>query len=117
MGSVAVIGGGAAGLLCAGLASEAGAAVTLFEKNKSERKLSSENFYDNAYLGKKLLITGKGRCNVTNNCDKEELFANVPQNARFMYSAFSAFSPVILPIRDIFPVATVPITEFAKSPL
>ena len=75
--SIAVIGGGAAGLLCAGLASDAGTEVTLFEKNKSERKLSSENFYDNAYLGKKLLITGKGRCNVTNNCSLDDFLKNI----------------------------------------
>ena len=52
--NVAVIGGGAAGLLCACLASENGAQVTLFEKNKSQKRLSSEEYFDNAYLGKKL---------------------------------------------------------------
>ena len=77
MSSIAVIGGGAAGLLCSGLASEAGVNVTLFEKNKSERKIASENFYDNAYLGKKLLITGKGRCNVTNNCSLDDFLKNI----------------------------------------
>ena len=76
---VVVIGAGAAGLFAAGIAAEAGASVTVFEKN--------------TYPGKKLNITGKGRCNVTNNCDFDELMANVPQNPRFMYSAFSAFSP------------------------
>ena len=91
MSSIAVIGGGAAGLLCAGLASDAGAEVTLFEKNKSERKLSSENFYDNAYLGKKLLITGKGRCNVTNNCSLDDFLKNITGNSKFMYAAFSHF--------------------------
>ena len=91
MSSIAVIGGGAAGLLCAGLASDAGAEVTLFEKNKTERKLSSENFYDNAYLGKKLLITGKGRCNVTNNCSLDDFLKNITGNSKFMYAAFSHF--------------------------
>ncbi len=76
---VVVIGAGAAGLFAAGCAAEAGADVTVFEKNK--------------FPGKKLNITGKGRCNVTNNCSFDELMSNVPQNPRFMYSAFSAFTP------------------------
>ena len=76
---VVVIGAGAAGLFAAGIAARAGADVTLVEKN--------------AFPGKKLNITGKGRCNVTNNCDFDTLISNVPQNPRFMYSAFSAFSP------------------------
>lgn len=76
---VIVIGAGAAGLLAAGVASRNGADVTVLEKNP--------------YAGKKLNITGKGRCNVTNNCGLDELLSNIPQNARFMYSAFSAFSP------------------------
>ena len=77
--NVVVIGAGAAGLFAAGIAAEAGANVTVLEKNP--------------YPGKKLNITGKGRCNVTNNCTFDELMANVPQNPRFMYSAFSFFSP------------------------
>ncbi len=77
--NVVVVGAGAAGLFAAGIAAEAGASVTVFEKNP--------------YPGKKLNITGKGRCNVTNNCDFDELMANIPQNPRFMYSAFSAFTP------------------------
>ncbi len=76
---VIVIGAGAAGLLAAGIACRNGADVTVLEKNP--------------YAGKKLNITGKGRCNVTNNCGLDELLSNIPQNARFMYSAFSAFSP------------------------
>ena len=88
---LAVIGAGAAGLLCSGLASDKGVDVTLFEKNKSERKLASENFFDNAYLGKKLLITGKGRCNVTNNCGLDDFLKNITGNAKFMYAAFSHF--------------------------
>lgn len=90
---VAVIGGGAAGLMCACTCAENGADCALFEKNKSQKKLSSENFYDNAYLGKKLLITGKGRCNLTNDCTSEEFMKNVPRNAKFLYSAFGAFPP------------------------
>ena len=70
--NIAVIGAGAAGLLCSCLASENGAQVTLFEKNKSQKHLSPEEYFDNAYLGKKLLITGKGRCHLTNDCTSEE---------------------------------------------
>ncbi len=79
MKKVVVIGAGAAGLFAAGQAAKAGAEVILIEKN--------------SFPGKKLNITGKGRCNVTNNCTFDELIANVPQNPRFMYSAFSVFSP------------------------
>ncbi|MBQ1261773.1 MAG: NAD(P)/FAD-dependent oxidoreductase, partial [Clostridia bacterium] len=59
-------------------AAEAGACVTLFERNDR--------------LGKKLRITGKGRCNLTNDCDREEFLRNVPTNPRFLYTALSAFS-------------------------
>lgn len=76
---VAVIGGGAAGMLAAGAAAESGATVILIEKNK--------------YLGRKLGITGKGRCNITNAADIAEFMENIPTNARFLYSAFNAFSP------------------------
>ena len=89
---IAVIGGGAAGLLCSGFAKGENNEVTLFEKNRSERVLEKEKFFDNAYLGKKLLITGKGRCNVTNNCTIEEFMKNLPSNSKFMYAAFDAFS-------------------------
>lgn len=75
---VAVIGGGAAGMLAAGAAAEHGASVILIEKNK--------------YLGKKLGITGKGRCNITNSADLSEIMENIPSNPRFLYSAFNAFS-------------------------
>ncbi len=74
---VVVIGGGAAGMMAAICAARRGAAVTLLEPNER--------------LGKKLNITGKGRCNVTNDSTCEELLANVPQNGRFLYSAFSRF--------------------------
>lgn len=76
---VAVIGGGAAGLLASGIAAERGLGVILIEPNK--------------LLGRKLRITGKGRCNVTNNCDVKTLMENVPINPRFLYGAFSKFDP------------------------
>lgn len=90
---VAVIGGGAAGLMCACACAENGAVCALLEKNKSQKQLASESFYDNAYLGKKLLITGKGRCNLTNDCTADDFMKNVPRNAKFLYSAFGAFPP------------------------
>ena len=74
--NVLVVGGGAAGMYAAIAAAERGAHVTILEKNDR--------------LGKKLYITGKGRCNVTNNCPPEEVRKNVPTNARFLYSALSA---------------------------
>ncbi len=79
MKKIAVIGGGAAGLMAAGVAYENNAEVTLFEKNPK--------------LGRKLAITGKGRCNLTNNCTENEFLSNVVTNPRFLYSAISAFSP------------------------
>lgn len=78
VGTVAVIGGGAAGLLAAGRLAERGRRVALIEKNPM--------------LGKKLRITGKGRCNVTNACDIEEMLRHVPVNARFLYSALYSFT-------------------------
>ena len=74
-----VIGGGAAGMLAAGTAAEQGVRVTLLEPNER--------------LGKKLYITGKGRCNVTNDCAAEDLFENVPRNPRFLYSSVYGFPP------------------------
>jgi predicted Rossmann fold flavoprotein len=76
---IAVIGGGAAGMLAAGYAAKLGAQVTLFERN--------------TLLGKKLGITGKGRCNVTNNCTPEEFIKNITANGKFLYSAINRFSP------------------------
>ena len=76
---IAVIGGGAAGMMAAAKAAELDASVTLFEKGDR--------------LGKKLRITGKGRCNVTNDCEPGEFFANVPRNPRFLYAALNKFSP------------------------
>ncbi|MBP3350932.1 MAG: NAD(P)/FAD-dependent oxidoreductase [Lachnospiraceae bacterium] len=77
MSRVIVIGGGAAGMMAAIAAADAGAQVTLYEKNEK--------------LGKKLFITGKGRCNVTNAGDMENLFANVMTNEKFLYSAFYTY--------------------------
>ena len=77
MSVVAVIGGGAAGMMAAVSAAEEGRRVVLYEKNEK--------------LGKKLFITGKGRCNVTNACETEELFGGVVSNAKFLYSAFYGF--------------------------
>lgn len=91
--SVCVIGGGAAGLVAAITAAENGADVTLFEKNKSQKIMESEKFFDNAYLGKKLLITGKGRCNLTNDCSLDEFLKNTPVGGKFMYAAFNNFTP------------------------
>ena len=76
---VIVIGGGAAGMFAAIQAGCAGAKVLLLEPNER--------------LGKKLLITGKGRCNLTNNCPWQEVLKNVPRNSRFLYSALSGFTP------------------------
>lgn len=74
-----VIGGGAAGMFAAGQAAAQGCRVILLEKN--------------GRLGKKLLITGKGRCNVTNCCTAAEVLQNVPRNPRFLYSAMEAYPP------------------------
>lgn len=76
--SVVVVGGGAAGMMAAISAAEMGGRVILLEPNER--------------LGKKLNITGKGRCNVTNNTDIEGLLANVPRNGKFLYSTFNHFS-------------------------
>jgi len=75
---VVVIGGGAAGMMAAISAAEREASVTLLEPNER--------------LGKKLNITGKGRCNLTNNTDLEGLLLNIPRNGKFLYSAFSRFN-------------------------
>ena len=74
---IVVVGGGAAGMMAAISAAEKGARVTLLDPNER--------------LGKKLNITGKGRCNVTNDAGLEELLANTPKNGKFLYSAFSRF--------------------------
>ncbi len=77
---VIVIGAGAAGLMASGVAAENGKEVILIEKNDKPAR--------------KVMITGKGRCNVTNNCNLiNDLISNVPTNGRFLYSAFSRFMP------------------------
>ena len=75
---IAVIGGGPAGMMAAGTAVSLGAEVTIFESTDR--------------LGKKLAITGKGRCNVTNDCTREEFLENVTKNPRFLYAPLNAFS-------------------------
>lgn len=72
-----IIGGGAAGMIAAVTAADNGKSVLLIEKGEK--------------CGRKLAITGKGRCNVTNNCTDDEFFANIPVNSRFLYSAYSRF--------------------------
>ena len=74
-----VIGGGAAGMMCALTAARRGIKVSLIDPNRQ--------------LGRKLRITGKGRCNVTNNCDIKEFMANIPGDGRFLYSAINRLSP------------------------
>ncbi len=76
---VVVAGGGAAGMMAAITAARAGADVLLLEPNEK--------------VGRKLYITGKGRCNVTNDCSLETLLASVPRNGKFLYSAFARFGP------------------------
>ncbi len=77
MSKVCVIGGGPAGMFAAIAAAEKGHAVTLYEKNEK--------------LGKKLFITGKGRCNLTNACETAELFEKIPGNSKFLYSAIYGY--------------------------
>lgn len=78
MGNIIVIGAGAAGMMAAIAAAQNGHQVTVLEKNEK--------------AGKKIYITGKGRCNITNACDVEELFNNVVTNKKFLYSAFYGFT-------------------------
>ena len=75
---IAVIGGGPAGIMAAAAAASFGADAKIYEQN--------------SYLGKKMGITGKGRCNITNACDIRDFIANIPVNGKFMHSAFYAFS-------------------------
>lgn len=79
MTDVVIIGGGAAGMMAGIILARQGYSPEIFEKNDR--------------LGKKLFITGKGRCNLTNNCDFDTLMSNIVTNPRFMYSAFSKFNP------------------------
>lgn len=77
--SVIIVGAGAAGCMAAVTAAQRGFHVTLFDRNEK--------------IGRKMLITGKGRCNVTNNCDRDTLMSSVVVNSRFLYSAFAALDP------------------------
>lgn len=92
---IAIIGGGPAGIMAAITAAkkDKNAIITVFEKNEK--------------IGRKLMITGKGRCNLTNNCDIDTLLLNIPKNPRFLYSAFNAFSPADL--MDFFENAGIPL--------
>ena len=74
-----VIGGGPAGMMCAYTAAKRGLRVLLLDPNRQ--------------LGRKLRITGKGRCNVTNNCEVKEMLRNVPSNPKFLYSSLTSFPP------------------------
>lgn len=78
MKKIVIIGAGASGMLAAKVVSDRGYKVIVLEKQKR--------------CGQKLLITGKGRCNITNNCDIEELIENIPTNGKFLYSAFYTFT-------------------------
>lgn len=78
-GRVIVIGGGAAGMMAACFAAQSGVQVLLLEKNEK--------------LGKKIYITGKGRCNFTNCCETGDFFSSIPRNPRFLYSAVYGFDP------------------------
>lgn len=74
---VLIIGGGAAGMMCAVTAARLGASVAVAEHNER--------------LGRKLGITGKGRCNVTNNCDRDTILKNIPRTQDFFTARFRSF--------------------------
>ena len=93
MNNVIVIGGGAAGMMAAVFAARNGAETTLVERNEK--------------LGKKLYITGKGRCNLTNAADSDSFFRHIVRNPRFLYAALAAFSNADL--MDFFEKAGVPL--------
>lgn len=93
MSRVVVIGGGPAGMFAAIAAAENGHHVTLLEKNEK--------------LGKKLFITGKGRCNITNSSDMDVLFNSVMTNRKFLYSAFYAYDNQM--VIDFFEQAGLPV--------
>ena len=78
MSKVVIVGGGAAGMFASIAAAECGHQVVVYEKNEK--------------LGKKLYITGKGRCNITNACDMEGLFEAVRTNVKFLYSSFYGYT-------------------------
>ena len=86
MRTVVVIGGGAAGLMAALFAARGGAQVTLLERNEK--------------LGKKIYITGKGRCNLTNACDRDAFLRRVFRNPRFLYAALSTLDLSLIHISE-----------------
>ena len=88
-----VIGGGPAGMMCALQAAERGVSTVLLEPNQK--------------LGRKLRITGKGRCNLTNNCDSKTFMANIPGDGRFLYSAVSRFG--MAEVMDFFEGSGLPL--------
>lgn len=90
---IIVVGGGAAGMMAATVAARNGADVLLFEKNDR--------------LGKKLRITGKGRCNITNDCDRNEFMSNVATNSKFLFASISRFSTA--DTKDFFEELGVPL--------
>jgi predicted Rossmann fold flavoprotein len=93
MADIIVIGGGAAGCMAALTAARKGASVLLMERNPK--------------LGRKLYITGKGRCNVTNDTSAEEVLKNIPHNGRFLTSAITRFSPAA--VKELFEELGVPL--------
>ena len=93
MDDLIVIGGGPAGLMAAIQAAKRGLRVSVYEKNKM--------------LGRKLRITGKGRCNITNACDFDTLMENIPGNGKFLFSAFRSFSN--LDLMGFFEAAGLPL--------
>lgn len=93
MSKILIVGGGAAGMMAGVFLARADHEVHILEKNEK--------------LGKKVYITGKGRCNVTNNCDTEELFKAVMSNPKFLYSAFYSFTPQ--DVMEFFEEAGVPL--------
>ena len=99
MRKAAVIGGGAAGMMTAVLAAGGKTEIHLYEKNEK--------------LGKKLFITGKGRCNVTNDCPTEEFFTNVVTNPKFLYS--SAYSFDSAQVQEFFEAAGVRLKGSAET--
>lgn len=93
MADIIVIGGGAAGCMAALTAAQRGASVLLMERNPK--------------LGRKIYITGKGRCNVTNDCAPEEVLKNIPRNGRFLTSAVTRFPPAA--VKELFESLGVPL--------
>lgn len=107
MSKIIVIGGGAAGMMAAYVAATAAKENTEKRNDLSQGKTQVILYEKNEKLGKKVFITGKGRCNVTNACDVEDLFQNVISNEKFMYSSFYAFDNRM--VMDFFEKAGCPL--------